>query len=247
MSDMGEESDNTLSEYVSVESPKGRDDQHELVVVTINLSPHRAPSGLDKSPVSLSSPDTEGPASDYSSSSSSGNDGFFVGTEDPTVIACELGESSSKFIGSNVLDALRFESEDREQLFLSKASVSFCVPLMEKELMEAGVPRVLQSAQDLALKSFIASRCTAQQIEAEASSSSRVLKLEAKIAMLEMEKSELQYAFEREDIALATVQDEANQALTLKDKYCEDLGVTQVKLSWLKPMPRRWGEKISSK
>jgi hypothetical protein len=61
---------------------------------------------------------------------------------------------------------------------------------MERELMKTDVPNMLQCVEDLALKSFLATRCAAHQLKAEASSSSRVTELEEKIAALEREKHE---------------------------------------------------------
>jgi hypothetical protein len=53
---------------------------------------------------------------------------------------------------------------------------------MEKELMGIDVPNMLQCAQDLALKSFVAARCAAHHVQTDASSSTRMSKLEEKIA-----------------------------------------------------------------
>jgi hypothetical protein len=81
---------------------------------------------------------------------------YFVSAEDPVAAAAELGASGANLIGSNIIGSLRFESQDREREFLSQAGASFCFPLMEKELMKTGAPHMLQCAQDLALKSFVA-------------------------------------------------------------------------------------------
>lgn len=58
--------------------------------------------------------------------------------------------------------------------------------------MKTIVPNMLRCAQDLVLKSFVAMRYTARQIQVEASSNSQVIELEEKIAALESEKLELQ-------------------------------------------------------
>ncbi|RLM69975.1 hypothetical protein C2845_PM17G09020 [Panicum miliaceum] len=100
------------------------------------------------------------------------------------------------------------------------------------------------NAQDLALKSFITTRCAAHWLEAEASSSARVAELEKKVAALEREKLELQDAAAKKDEALAAVLDEASAALMLKDKYCSELAAAQKNLSLLKPMPRRWKRNV---
>jgi hypothetical protein len=91
----------------------------------------------------------------------------------------------SKLIGGNIISSLRFESQDREHSFLSEAKASFCFQLMEKKLMKTGVSNVLQCAQDLALKSFVATRYPARLLETEAPASSCVSELEERIAALE--------------------------------------------------------------
>ena len=51
---------------------------------------------------------------------------------------------------------------DRERELLSEAGGSFCFPLMEKDLMASGLTNMLESAQDLSLKAFMAARCAAR-------------------------------------------------------------------------------------
>jgi len=63
---------------------------------------------------------------------------------------------------------------------------------MEKYLMGSGLNNILESAQDLSLKAFVAARCAARQLAAEDNSKTVVADLEAKVASLEKEKAELQ-------------------------------------------------------
>jgi hypothetical protein len=95
----------------------------------------------------------------YSSLTSSECNGYFISPEDPAVVAVELEASGAKLMSGNVIGSLQFESQDREHEFLSQAGASFCSPLMEKELMKSGMPNMLECAQDLALKSFVATWC----------------------------------------------------------------------------------------
>ena len=88
-------------------------------------------------------------------------------------------------LDGNVVKSLRFKSQDRERTLLAAAGESFCFPLMEKDLMDTGLKNMLENAQDLSLKTFVASRCAARQLEAESSSKSAVADLEAKVAALE--------------------------------------------------------------
>ena len=76
------------------------------------------------------------------------------------------------------MGSLRFESSDREWGFLAEAGNAFSFPLMEKRLMGTGMENMLQCAQDLALKSFVASRSTARQLRAESAKSSQLAELE---------------------------------------------------------------------
>jgi hypothetical protein len=223
---------------------------HGLVVAERVLSPRKAPSRSRRSSSSSSSSRDSGKkissmeedlpvvhASVKASHSSSKSNGYFVSQEDPIAAAAELGASGTKLIIGNVVRSLRFESQDRERGFLSQAGASFCIPLMETESMKSGVLNMLQYAQDLALKSFVATRCTAWQLRAEASSSSCMIELEERIVVLEHEKLELQKAFEAKEMQLATARAEANiaraeadAALDLKNKYSKELALTQVRL-----------------
>ena len=75
-------------------------------------------------------------------------------------MATELGAKPTAVrLGGNIVKSLRFESRDREHTLLVEARDSFCFPLMEKELMESGLENMLESAQDLSLKAFVAARC----------------------------------------------------------------------------------------
>ena len=58
--------------------------------------------------------------------------------------------------------------------------------------MDTGLKNMLENAQDLSLKAFVAARCAARQLEAERSSKSAVADLEVKVAALEQEKAALQ-------------------------------------------------------
>ncbi|KAG2571459.1 uncharacterized protein LOC120640649 [Panicum virgatum] len=131
-------------------------------------------------------------ADEETNSSSSDSSIYLVSTSDPEEVATQLGVSEAKLIGGNVVGSLRFESRDCERSFLASASHSFSFPLLERRLMRTGVPNMLQCAEDLALKSLVASRCAAWQLRAEGMQSSRAAELEERIAALEKEKADLQ-------------------------------------------------------
>ena len=61
-----------------------------------------------------------------------------------------------------------------------------------EELMETRLENMLESAQDLSLKAFVAACCAARQLAAEGSSKTAVSDLELKVAALEQEKAALQ-------------------------------------------------------
>jgi hypothetical protein len=127
------------------------------------------------------------------SSSTSDSSSFFVRNTDPEAAAAELGVNPTAVrLGGNIIKSLRFESWDRERELLSEAGGSFCFPLMEKDLMASGLTNMLESAQDLSLKAFVAARCAARQLATEESSKAAVADLEAKVAALEKEKEALQ-------------------------------------------------------
>jgi hypothetical protein len=119
---------------------------------------------------------------------------YLVSPSDPAEVAAKLGVTGAKLIGSNIVGSLRFESNDRERVFLAEAGDTFCFPLMERRFMRAGLENMLQSAQDLALKSFVASRYAAHQLRLDDEKSSRLSKLEKKMVALEKEKAELEAA-----------------------------------------------------
>ena len=103
----------------------------------------------------------------------------------------ELGAKPTAVrLGGNIIKSLHFESRDRERGLLAAAGDS-CFPLLEKDLMGSGLNNILESAQDLSLKAFVAARCAARQLAAEDSSKAVVVDLEAKVASLEKEKTEL--------------------------------------------------------
>ncbi|RLN33411.1 uncharacterized protein C2845_PM03G21310 [Panicum miliaceum] len=251
VSEMEAESDEGLAGNIMVDSLAEEGASRPGVASPLNLSPRRSSSGSGESSDASTAPViTKVPSAQRSSGtsarSSSESESCFVSTGDPVAVVAELGASSVKLIGGNVVGALRFESGDRERGFLSEASSSFCFPLMEKRLMATGVPHMLQNAQDLALKSFIAARFAARQLEAEASSGSRIAELEERIAALEKEKLELQDAAAKKDEALAAVQDEASAALTLRDKYSSELAATLVKLEVAEAHAKKMEEKRAS-
>ena len=133
-----------------------------------------------------------------SSSNSSDSSSFFVRDNDPEATAVELGAKPTAVrLGGNIVKSLRFESRDRERGLLAAAGDSFCFPLMEKDFMGSGLNNILESAQDLSLKAFVAARCAARQLAAEDSSKAVVADLEAKVASLEKEKAELQKHLDR--------------------------------------------------
>ena len=71
--------------------------------------------------------------------------------------------------------------------------------------MGSGLNNILESAQDLSLKAFMAARCAARQVAAENSSKAVVADLEAKVASLEKEKTELQTRLARSAEEKATL------------------------------------------
>ena len=94
-------------------------------------------------------------SSDFSSDSSS----YIVSSSNPAEVAETLGTSDAKLIGGQVVGSLRFESRDWEREFLAEARGTFYFPLMEQRLMTTGAENMLQCAEDLALKSFVAACC----------------------------------------------------------------------------------------
>ena len=97
------------------------------------------------------------------SSSSSDSSSFFVRNADPEAVATELGAKPTAVrLGGNIVKSLRFERRDRERGLLAAAGDSFSFPLMEKDLMGTELNNMLESAQDLSLKAFMAARCAAR-------------------------------------------------------------------------------------
>ena len=120
------------------------------------------------------------------STSSSDSSSFFVRDADPEAAAVELGAKPTAVrLSGNIVKSLRFESQDRERGLLAAVGDSFCFPLMEKDLMGSGINNILESAQDLSQKAFVAARCAARQVAAENSSKAVVADLEAKVASLQ--------------------------------------------------------------
>lgn len=66
-----------------------------------------------------------------------------------------------------MLGALKFHSEGHERKFLEVVGQSFCLPLMEEELSQSGTEAILQGAQDLDLKTFVAVRCASHTFRKE--------------------------------------------------------------------------------
>ena len=78
-------------------------------------------------------------------------------------MATELGAKPTAVrLGGNIVKSLRFESRDRERTLLVAAGESFCFPLMEKDLMDTGLKNILETAQDLSLKAFVAAHCASR-------------------------------------------------------------------------------------
>jgi len=71
--------------------------------------------------------------------------------------------------------------------------------------METGLNNMLENAQDLSLKAFVAARCAVRQLAAEGSSRSAVSDLEAKVATLEQEKTALQQCLDQSAAERATL------------------------------------------
>ena len=71
--------------------------------------------------------------------------------------------TNTRLIGGQVIGKLHFESGERERDFLSEAGDSFRFPLMERRLMMTGPSHVLCCTEDLAMKSYVAARCTSWQ------------------------------------------------------------------------------------
>ena len=138
-------------------------------------------------------------------------------------MATELGAKPTAVrLGDNIMKSLRFESRDRERTLLAAAGESFCFPLMEKDLMDTGLKNILESAQDLSLKAFLAAQCVSRQLATESSSKSAMEDLEAKVAVLEQEKTTLQQrlaksAAERDTLASELLAS-AEQAVKAEDE-----------------------------
>ena len=99
------------------------------------------------------------------SSSTSDSSSFFIRNAGPEAAAAELrAKPTAVCLGGNIVKSLRFESRDRECKLLAEAGGSFCFPLMEKDLMASGLMNMMESAQDLSLKAFVAARCAARQL-----------------------------------------------------------------------------------
>jgi molecular chaperone GrpE (heat shock protein) len=92
---------------------------------------------------------------------------------------------------------------------------------MEKDLMASGLTNMLESAQDLSLKAFVAARCAARQLAAEESSRAAVADLEAKVAALEKENEALQRHLDKSSEEKATLTTEllaaADRAVKAED------------------------------
>src|SRR6185312_7526978 len=107
---------------------------------------------------------------------------YFVRNANPKAVATELGAKPTTMrLGGNIIKSLHFESRDRDRKLLAEAGGSFCFPLMEKDLMVSGLTNMLESAQDLSLKVFVAARYAARQLAAEESSRAAVADLETKV------------------------------------------------------------------
>ena len=87
--------------------------------------------------------------------------------------------------------------------------------------METGLNNMLENAQDLSLKAFVAARCAARQLAAEGSSRFAVSDLEAKAATLEQEKTALQQCLDQSAAERATLATEllamAERAIKAED------------------------------
>ena len=75
---------------------------------------------------------------------------------------------------------------------MSEAGNSFCFPLMERRLLRTGAGHALRCIEDLALKSYVASRCACRKMAIEHGEASRMAGMEQKIARLEREKTALE-------------------------------------------------------
>lgn len=103
-------------------------------------------------------PETEAECGDDGAgqdSSQSDSEAFFVRTKDPNTIATEIGVTKTKLIGGRVRGSLHFESSRRKREFLAEALGSFCLPIMERDLMTSGTKDVLWCVEDLSLKADI--------------------------------------------------------------------------------------------
>jgi hypothetical protein len=215
----------------------------------------KAPSQHDTS----SSGSRNGGNGGDNSSSSSDSSSYFVRNADPEAVATELGAKPTAVrLGDNIVKSLRFESRDHERTLLAEAGESFCFPLMEKDLMDTGLKNILENAQDLSLKAFVAARWAARQLEAKSSSKSTVADLEAKVAVLEQEEAALHQrleksATERDTLAselLATAErvvkaeDEAKAAKKLAEDAESSREVMRTRLRTFKEAIKTGAEKL---
>jgi len=194
-----------FSTALESEDEGGGEDVNVKVDSLHRSSPRREAPTSSKEPKAPFGKDAEAPPSHVTVVSSSGtkrcggegssslsnSSSFFVRDADPEAVAMELGaKPAAVHLGGNIVKSLRFESWDRERGLLAEAGDSFCFPLMEKDLMGSGLSNILESAQDLSLKAFVAASCAAQQLAVEDRSKVVVADLETKVASLEKEKAE---------------------------------------------------------
>jgi len=132
------------------------------------------------------------PPSKTTDSSSTESSSYMVSTSNPINVASELGMSQSKLIGGNIVGSLRFDSSDSERGFLVEAGSSFGFPQIERRLMLGGVSCMLENAEDLALKAYVAARCASRPLRMDGGKGSCIAELEERLALLEEEKTGLQ-------------------------------------------------------
>ncbi|RLM68975.1 uncharacterized protein C2845_PM17G07910 [Panicum miliaceum] len=211
LSAMEPESDEHVDVVNFVDSTPAAAKPHETVALSARSSGSSDSSSLLKT--GGAGPRPVGVAGDRASSSEQGtnepgssksdSEAIFVSTKDPVVIAEELNASGAKLIGGRFRGCVRFDRGKHERQILLEASSSFCLPMIEKELMNTGTANVLRCAEDLALKALLAACCASRQLGNKSAAMAEVASLKEQVAKLEEEKVALAIEVNHERIQLA--------------------------------------------
>jgi hypothetical protein len=93
---------------------------------------------------------------------------YRVMPEEPHVVAAQLQiASKAKLIGGKQIRFLGLMSGGHDRRFLDEAGSSFAIPHEEEYFSSFSTKDLVVACGDLALKSFVASRCLARKLERE--------------------------------------------------------------------------------